>query len=268
MAASTRISAVGGRASMTVVEERFGDPPKTAAALGRSHVRRYGALPCWPSRELQTFVGIDEVQAGRAVASMTMPISIVIASRPSMSSVVAAFLLFGGLNAGTPLAMASTPVSAVQPEENVRTISHPKARRTRPRLHSPDDRYRARSTPRRMSAGTARIDADHEQNRAHERVRRDRERRPALADAAQVRGGQQHHEPPRCRPCVPGARSMRRGVLSRRRRPTPRRSGRSRRAARSRRSGRTTGRGSWSRPRSRRRRSGRRAPSAGRTRRR
>ena len=39
---------------------------------------------------------------------------------PSSSSVVAAFLLFGFWKAGTPLEMASTPVSAAQPEENVR----------------------------------------------------------------------------------------------------------------------------------------------------
>ena len=42
---------------------------------------------------------------------------------PSSSSVVAAFLLFGFLNAGTPLEMASTPVSAAQPEENARASS-------------------------------------------------------------------------------------------------------------------------------------------------
>ena len=34
---------------------------------------------------------------------------------------VAAFLLFGLRNAGTPLLIASTPVSAVQPEENARS---------------------------------------------------------------------------------------------------------------------------------------------------
>jgi hypothetical protein len=38
-----------------------------------------------------------------------------------MASVVAAFLLFGLRNAGTPLLIASTPVSAVQPEENARS---------------------------------------------------------------------------------------------------------------------------------------------------
>ena len=44
-----------------------------------------------------------------------MPISMVTASVPSRSSVVAALRLFGFLNAGTPLEMASTPVMAVQP---------------------------------------------------------------------------------------------------------------------------------------------------------
>ena len=46
--------------------------------------------------------------------------SIVIAIVPSSSSVVAAFLLFGLRNAGTPLEIASTPVSAAQPDENAR----------------------------------------------------------------------------------------------------------------------------------------------------
>ena len=50
-----------------------------------------------------------------------MPTSMVIESTPSSSSVVAAFLLFGFLNAGTPLEIASTPVSAAQPEENARS---------------------------------------------------------------------------------------------------------------------------------------------------
>ena len=45
---------------------------------------------------------------------------IVIAITPSSSSVVAAFLLFGLRKAGTPLEIASTPVSAAQPDENAR----------------------------------------------------------------------------------------------------------------------------------------------------
>ena len=36
---------------------------------------------------------------------------------PSNNKVVAAFLLFGFLNAGTPFEIASTPVKAVQPDE-------------------------------------------------------------------------------------------------------------------------------------------------------
>ena len=47
-------------------------------------------------------------------------IIIVIAISPSSSSVVAAFWLFGLRNAGTPLEIASTPVSAAQPEEKAR----------------------------------------------------------------------------------------------------------------------------------------------------
>jgi hypothetical protein len=58
-------------------------------------------------------------------ASTTMPMSMVTARPPSSSNVVAAFLLLGGLNAGTPLEMASTPVSAAQPEENVRSSRKP-----------------------------------------------------------------------------------------------------------------------------------------------
>jgi hypothetical protein len=42
--------------------------------------------------------------------------------------VVAALRLFGGLNAGTPLEIASTPVSAAHPEENVRSSRKANAR--------------------------------------------------------------------------------------------------------------------------------------------
>ena len=44
-----------------------------------------------------------------------MRLNIDIAITPSSSSVVAAFLLLGLRNAGTPLLMASMPVSAVEP---------------------------------------------------------------------------------------------------------------------------------------------------------
>ena len=48
--------------------------------------------------------------------------------KPSNNNVVAAFLLFGFLNAGTPFEIASTPVNAVQPEENARANKKIKAR--------------------------------------------------------------------------------------------------------------------------------------------
>ena len=56
-------------------------------------------------------------------ASTMMLSSIVTAIVPSRSSVVAALRLFGLRNAGTPLEIASTPVSAAQPEENARASS-------------------------------------------------------------------------------------------------------------------------------------------------
>jgi len=56
-----------------------------------------------------------------ARASAVTPANIDTATRPSMASVVAAFLLLGLRKAGTPLLIASTPVSAVQPEENARS---------------------------------------------------------------------------------------------------------------------------------------------------
>ncbi len=42
---------------------------------------------------------------------------------PSSASVVAALWLFGSRKAGTPLEIASTPVSAAQPDENARASS-------------------------------------------------------------------------------------------------------------------------------------------------
>ena len=42
---------------------------------------------------------------------------------PSSSKVVAAFLDFGFLKFGTPLLIASTPVSAAHPDEKVRASS-------------------------------------------------------------------------------------------------------------------------------------------------
>src|SRR3979411_2347794 len=49
-----------------------------------------------------------------------MPMTRLTAIRPNINRVVAAFLDLGFLNAGTPLLIASTPVSAAQPEEKAR----------------------------------------------------------------------------------------------------------------------------------------------------
>jgi hypothetical protein len=55
------------------------------------------------------------------------PANIVAAIPPISASVVAALRLFGGLNAGTPLAIASTPVRAVQPEAKARSAKNSSA---------------------------------------------------------------------------------------------------------------------------------------------
>ena len=51
----------------------------------------------------------------------------VMAIAPSIASVVAAFLLLGLRNAGTPLLMASMPVRAVVPDEKARAIRKTRA---------------------------------------------------------------------------------------------------------------------------------------------
>ena len=52
----------------------------------------------------------------------TMMLSIIVTAMvPSSSSVVAAFLDLGLRKAGTPLLIASTPVSAAHPDENARS---------------------------------------------------------------------------------------------------------------------------------------------------
>src|SRR3954451_7192125 len=58
-------------------------------------------------------------------ASAVIPGSIVTASAPMITRVVAALRLLGSSKAGTPLETASTPVSAVHPDANAR-----KARKT------------------------------------------------------------------------------------------------------------------------------------------
>ncbi len=59
-----------------------------------------------------------------------IPISRATAIVPSISKVVAAFLDLGFSKAGTPLLIASTPVSAAQPDENARAIRNTSANPT------------------------------------------------------------------------------------------------------------------------------------------
>ena len=98
--------------------------------------------------------------------------------------VLAAFLASGGLNAGTPLAIASTPVSATDPPA--------KAWRSR---KSPDGlgaRAPGRTAERARLVGGAHervgdADGDGQQGHEQEQVRGQGEDVARLADAAQVR---------------------------------------------------------------------------------
>ena len=57
-----------------------------------------------------------------SLLNVMMEVSMATEITPMRSRVVAAFLLFGFSNAGTPLEMASTPVSAAQPEAKARSM--------------------------------------------------------------------------------------------------------------------------------------------------
>src|ERR1700742_1217375 len=66
-----------------------------------------------------------------SLASKMMPINRLTAIVPSSSSVVAALRDLGFRNAGTPLLIASTPVSAAQPDENDRSTRNENPNPTR-----------------------------------------------------------------------------------------------------------------------------------------
>ena len=110
---------------------------------------------------------------------------------------VAALRLFGGRNAGTPLAMASMPVSAVQPEEKARSAKKSSARPAsagvaRLRLDASSSALSAcggspkphRSSPVTIITSTP----------GDEQVRRDGEGRAGLAHPAQVGRGEQRDQ--------------------------------------------------------------------------
>lgn len=106
--------------------------PKTAAATweitGSWTKLEPTAAPLW----IRSWAGFSAIFTSVAMARPMMPQNIVTASRPIIASVVAAFLLFGLRKAGTPLLIASTPVSAAQPEENARSSRKTRAKPARP----------------------------------------------------------------------------------------------------------------------------------------
>ena len=113
-----------------------------------------------------------------------MLMNIVIAIAPSSSSVVAAFLLFGFWNAGTPLLIASTPVSAAQPDEKARSEQEDDARPRQPVVDvvlGRDVELRAlrHRAGRRTGSGQSPTTTI-TMMRDHEQVRRDGERRARL----------------------------------------------------------------------------------------
>ena len=140
-------------------------------------------------------------------ASHETPRNIAIAIAPRIASVIAAFLPCGFLNALTPFAIASTPVSAVEPDAN--------ARRTTNRVTAPapgssgcgTTALRARARRRTAPKPTA----DQDEDRRHERVGRDREQDARLAHAAQVGERDQRDAGERQRQLVPLQARHRRG---------------------------------------------------------
>ena len=87
---------------------------------------RWGSVTQLPGKPTRSQVFVATCTSATS-ASAVIPANMVTASSPSMPSVIAALRLFGGRNAGTPLAMASMPVSAVQPEENARSAKNSSA---------------------------------------------------------------------------------------------------------------------------------------------
>ena len=118
-----------------------------------------------------------------------MPTNRIARSTAIATSVRAAFFDSGGLKAGTPVAMASVPVSATAPDANARRSS---------RIADGAGRGRSlaativgRRTAFAEDEDPVHADADHEQRASHEQVGRDREDVARLAQAAQVADGDQ-----------------------------------------------------------------------------
>ena len=138
------------------------------------------------------------------IASVVTPTNMVMAMMPIAAMVAAAFVDLGLRKAGTPLEIASTPVSAVQPLEKARRTSITRA--SPARFASPGsgvDAVRGALGDRRVTEQIAeQARADHDQYAADEQIRRGRERLAGLAYAAQVHRGQEGDEDERQRHAV------------------------------------------------------------------
>ena len=121
--------------------------------------------------------------------------SIVIDRPPMSSRVVAALSLLGFLKAGTPFEIASTPVSAAQPEENARSSRKAAASPVTP-VPDSGSRVSAGALGRGERAGEVLDEAvePHPDDGHHEGVDRHREGLARLAHAAQVHRRQEGDE--------------------------------------------------------------------------
>ena len=193
--------------------------PKTVAAIWAITVG------CWsPVKPMRSALFSVMWTSSRNARNVT-PANIVTAMPPISASVVAAFFDFGLRNAGTPLLIASTPVSAVQPEANARS-----PRKTMPSVPSCPARFdlvRARCGHQlRPCQQPEHAYHDHADDAEDEGVRRDGEGDAALAQASQVEQDD-NRDDPECRlaPDVgrapPAAASRRGSPLPRRPRPPP-----------------------------------------------
>lgn len=123
-----------------------------------------------------------------------MPANMLSASAPMIVSVLAAFLDFGERDAGAPLLIASTPVSAVQPLAKARSTSTSVNRR-------PTRAVRCTCCAAVDAPGNVPLmpliaaTDEHHIGERHEKIRRDAERAARFAHVAQVRGEQQEDEP-------------------------------------------------------------------------
>jgi hypothetical protein len=80
----------------------------------------------------RSWAGFSAIFTSVVMASAMIPQNMTTARVPIMARVVAAFLLLGFRKAGTPLLIASTPVSAAQPEEKARRSRKTRANPARP----------------------------------------------------------------------------------------------------------------------------------------